>query len=606
MKPDRSRLLRRSIPFIAPYAGLFTVGQVVMLLTAVSGLILPLLTRGLIDGLAGSTGAGFPATSLLFFGGNILFFALARAAQDYIFHKLSQYVSRDLRSRIFAKTQRLPLWYFDSQPSSRIVSLVTNDVNLFQISITQGLMFIFTQAFSLVFIIVVLARMSPAMTLVAFASVPFMLLSTLLFSRRQRKISGVEQEQVSVVTRVVQESLRGIVTIKSFLLEQHAIGIFRKENDKSLSLGLQGLRVRVTNGLVTGIGMSLSVIALIAFGAWQVSLELISLGDLVAFLLYAQMLTGPVGSLSGITVEIQRAFAAAQRIFDLLDTPEELDVRLPFERPGPDAAAAVAVPAVRPGVRTASRSGSDTLPVVQIDNLSFRYESGSDVLSDVTLAVQKGEGCAFVGPSGAGKSTLFKLLLRFYNDPSNAISLYGRPIGDYPLSELRSLIGIVPQEPHLFDLSIRDNILCGNPQATEPELEEAARAAAIHDFIVTLPGGYDAQIGENGTRLSGGQRQRICIARTFLRDPPILLLDEATSSLDGESERAVRTALERLREGRTVLAIAHRLATVRHMERIYVMDAGRVVACGPHDQLLAESPLYERLCRYQLLDASPA
>ena len=596
MKRDAARILRRSAAFVAPYGGLFAVGQVVMLLTSVSGLILPLLTRGLIDGLSAGPADGFPTTSLVFFAGNILFFALARAAQNYIFHRLSQHVSRDLRQRIFAKTQRLPLRYFDDEPSSRIVSLVTNDVNVFQISITQGLMYIFTQAFSLVFIIVVLARMSPAMTLVVFASVPFMLVSTLVFSRRQRKISTLEQEQLSTVTRVVQESLRGIVTIKSFLLERHATGIFRDENDRSLTLGLQGLRVRVTNGLVTGIGMSLSVIALIAFGTWQVSRGLISLGDLVAFLLYAQMLTGPVGSLSGITVEIQRAFAAAQRIYDLLDAPEEPDLLPPPDPPLDRPAAAVAATAASPAARDA---------VLQISGLSFRYGDGDEVLRDVTISIREGEGCAFVGPSGAGKSTLFKLLLRFYDDPSNAITLYDRPIGDYPLAELRSLVGIVPQEPHLFDLSIRENILCGNPRASEAELEEAARAAAIHDFIATLPDGYDARIGENGTRLSGGQRQRICIARTFLRNPPILLLDEATSSLDGESERAVRLALERLREGRTVLAIAHRLATVRHMDRIYVLDAGRIVASGPHDHLLATSPLYERLCRYQLLDAAP-
>lgn len=596
MKRDAARVLRRSAAFVAPYAGLFTIGQFVMLLTAVSGLILPLLTRGLIDGLSAGAVDGFPTTSLVYFAGNILFFALANASQNYIFHRLSQHVSRDLRERIFAKTQRLPLRYFDDEPSSRIVSLVTNDVNVFQISITQGLMFIFTQAFSLVFIIVVLARMSPAMTLVVFASVPFMLISTLVFSRRQRKISSLEQEQLSTVTRVVQESLRGIVTIKSFLLERHATGIFREENDQSLTLGLQGLRVRVTNGLVTGIGMALSVIALIAFGSWQVSRGIISLGDLVAFLLYAQMLTGPVGSLSGITVEIQRAFAAAQRIYDLLDSPEEPDLLPPPDRPLDRPAA----PRAADAVSSVSRDA-----VLQISGLSFRYGDGHEVLRDVTISVREGEGCAFVGPSGAGKSTLFKLLLRFYDDPSNAITLYDRPIGDYPLAELRSLVGIVPQEPHLFDLSIRENILCGNPLASQAELEEAARAAAIHDFIATLPDGYDARIGENGTRLSGGQRQRICIARTFLRNPPILLLDEATSSLDGESERAVRLALERLREGRTVLAIAHRLATVRHMDRIYVLDAGRVVASGPHDHLLATSPLYERLCRYQLLDAAP-
>ncbi len=594
MEERRTHLIRRMLGFVRPYFGRFAAGQVVMLLTTASGLVLPLLTRNLIDGLSGAAAAHFPVTSLLFFGGNILFFALARAAQEYLFQNLSQHISRDIRGKAFAKVQKLPLSHFDEQPSSTILSLVTNDLNVFQVAVTQGLMFILTQALSLVFIVVVLARMSLVMTLVAFASLPFMLISTLFFSRRQRSISREEQEQLSLVTRVFQETLRGIVTIKSFLLEPHATGIFRTENDRTFALGLRGLRVRVSNSLVTGIGMSLSVVALIGFGSWQVSRGLLGLGDLVAFLLYAQMLTGPVGSLSGITVEIQRAFAAAQRIFALLDAQEEADA--------PDSAPPVAAAGMVSSGPTPLPPGDDATPVLEIVGLTFRYSpEATDVLREVELRVNEGESCAFVGPSGAGKSTLFKLLLGFYADHSRSILLYGRPVAEYSLHELRSIVGIIPQESHLFDLSIRENILCGNPTASEEDLVRAAQAAAIHDFVASLPDGYDTVIGENGVRLSGGQRQRICIARTFLKNPPVLLLDEATSSLDGESERAVQIALERLRVGRTVLAIAHRLSTVRHMDRICVMDGGRIVAYGTHQNLLAASPLYEKLCRYQLL-----
>jgi subfamily B ATP-binding cassette protein MsbA len=286
--------------------------------------------------------------------------------------------------------------------------------------------------------------------------------------------------------------------------------------------------------------------------------------------------------LSGIVVEVQRALAAIERVFRLLDAPSETSIL-----PAP----------VAP--RASSKAGAE----LRLESVSFEYVEGERVLDDVTLTVAPGEFVALVGPSGAGKSTLLKLLVRFYDPTAGRILIDGADLRAVPVEEIRRQTALVMQDTHLFDMSVEDNLRCGRLDADEPDLINAAAAAEASEFIERLPDGFASRIGENGTQLSGGQRQRLSLARAFLKSPRVLLLDEATSSLDTESERRIQAALTRLMSGRTTVAIAHRLSTVLHADRIFLMNAGRIVDVAPHEELIRRNELYARLCRYQMIRA---
>ena len=341
------------------------------------------------------------------------------------------------------------------------------------------------------------------------------------------------------------------------------------------------MKLNAVNNLFVGILAGTFIVLLCTIGSLHVADGRITLGDFVAYLIYAQMIIGPIGMLSGIYIEVQKAMAAVSRIFGILDLESEPEGGHTSE--------------------VGSGTGRRNREAVRIDDLSFSYEPGVRILEGISLSIAKGESVAFVGPSGAGKSTLLKLLLRFYESEKGAIRLFGRPLDEYEGSELRGKVAAVMQDTHLFDMSVRENILCGNPEASDRDVERAARAAHALRFIRDLPDGFETRLGENGVRLSGGQRQRISIARAFLKDPAILLLDEATASLDAEAERHIQSSLHRLMKRRTTIAIAHRLSTIRRVDRIFVMSEGTIIAQGTHESLMRECPLYAELCRHQML-----
>jgi ATP-binding cassette subfamily B protein len=408
--------------------------------------------------------------------------------------------------------------------------------------------------------------------------VPVVVVPIILFGRRVRRLARASQDRVGDVGAHVDEALHEVRTVQAYGHEPEDRRRFGAHVEAAFAAGVARIRQRA---------LLVASVILLVFGAVGVILWIgghdvvagkLSAGQLSAFVFYAAIVAGAVGTISEVIGDLQRAAGATERLFELLAVAPA--IRTP-ERP-------VALPAPAQGT-------------LAFDRVGFRYPSRPDTaaLDDFTLQVAAGENVALVGPSGAGKTTVFQLLLRFYDPQTGAVRIDGVDVRDADPRDVRARLAVVPQDPVIFATSVLENVRYGRPEAGAAEVRAACEAAFAAEFIAQLPQGYASQLGERGVRLSGGQRQRLAIARAILANRPILLLDEATSALDAESERTVQLALERLMAGRTVLIIAHRLATVRHADRIAVMERGRIVAVGTHDELLADSPLYARLAALQ-------
>ena len=499
----------------------------------------------------------------------------ANAAKNYSLGFIGQKMIRDLRSRVYERLLQLSLDYYDHTNSGDISSSLTNDMNIVQQGLSSGLTTILQQAISLVAVIVLLVSIDPVLALSVFITLPIIILISRKMGDRIRSIAHSTQERLGYLLNIVNESVSGIAVIQSFVLESHALGLFRDENNRILNRSLRQIKVQTGAGLVIGLLNAAFLLIVIGLGAYRVAGGALAPADLIAFILYAEMITGPISVLAGLYLEINRMVASYQRISGILETPSDL------------------------------ASGSALLPAKQVQGkvefrgVTFGYDAHKSILQDINLSVAPGQTIALVGPSGAGKSTLAKLLPRFYDPTHGAILLDGVDIRSLDLQALRSQIAIVPQDTHLFGMSIHDNIACGKVDASEEEIQQAARLANAHDFILEQEHGYDTEIGERGARLSGGQRQRLAIARAFLKDPRILILDEATSALDTQAERQVQHALDSLMRGRTTFIIAHRLSTIENADQIVVFKDGRILAVGTHTELLATCMFYHDLYRHQ-------
>jgi ATP-binding cassette subfamily B protein len=426
--------------------------------------------------------------------------------------------------------------------------------------------------------LVMLAVTSVKLTLLVLAGVPVVIVPIVLFGRRVRKLARASQDRIGDVGAYVDEALHEIRTVQAYGHEQIDRRDFGERVEAAFATAVDRIRQRATL-VATVITLVFGAVGVILWiGGHDVVAGRISAGALSAFVFYAVIVAAAVGTISEVIGDLQRAAGATERLFELLDV--EATIRAP-EHP-----TAMPVPA---------------RGTVAFDRVVFRYPSRPDTpaLEDFSLDVVAGEKVALVGPSGAGKTTVFQLLLRFYDPQSGSVQIDGVDVRAADPSDVRSRLAVVPQEPVIFATSVVENVRYGRPDATEADVRRACDAAYAAEFIAQLPQGYASNLGERGVRLSGGQRQRLAIARAVLADRPILLLDEATSALDAESERVVQLALERLMAGRTVLIIAHRLATVRHADRIAVMERGRIAAVGTHDVLLVRSPLYARLAALQ-------
>jgi ABC-type multidrug transport system fused ATPase/permease subunit len=569
------RLLLRALRYMIPYKFAMAMSIFTILVVTSSDLVRPWLTSHLIDVdiRSGST-AGLTQTLLLYLV-SIIINALATVAQRYVTGWIGQKVIYDLRDHIFSYLQKLSLRFYDTREMGDTISRMTNDVDMLNELLSNGLVTLINTVFSLVGILLAMLAMNWKLSLVALSIMPLMLVATAVFRSWVGAAYREIRKWIAKVTAHVEEGVSGVRIIQSFAQEDRNMDAFRVLNWDTRTIHMEAAVLRSIYFPAIDIIGSMATALVLWFGGLAVLRGDVTFGVVVAFVLYLFRFFQPVRNLSMLYDEILAATAASERIFELLDaTPDVQDPPQPLEMP-----------------RVAG--------LVEYDHVSFHYIPDQPVLRDVSIVAHPGEMIALVGATGSGKSTTISLLTRFYDVNEGEIRIDGYRLTDVSLRSLRQQFGIVLQEGFLFSGSIRDNIRYGRLEATDAEVEEAAQAVGAHQFVMRQPQGYDTEVRERGEKLSMGERQLICLARALIADPRILILDEATSSIDPYTELIIQDALLKLFKGRTSLVVAHRLSTVRRADRIYVFDHGQVVEVGNHEELLAQGGIYSNLYEMQ-------
>ncbi|WP_099562326.1 ABC transporter transmembrane domain-containing protein [Stenotrophomonas maltophilia] len=571
--------LRTLWPFVRRHSGLFTAWLMALAVSSAATLSLPPAVKQMIDHGFSSGGQINRAFALLMLVAVVL--ALATAARFYFVSLLGEKVVADLRSRLYAHLIQLGAGFHDRSRSGELVSRLTADSELLRSVVGSTMSVALRSSVTVVGSLAMLFVTSPRLAAWSLLGIPLAVLPIIIGARKLRTVARSSQDRIADANSLASETLDAVRTVQAHAREPYERGRF----DHALGDAIKAARRRIgAQSLVTASAILLvfgAIVGVLWLGAHDVIDGRLSAGTLGQFVLYALIGGGSVGALAEVWNELQRAAGGMGRIGELLQ--EDIEIRAPAQ----------------PHVLPQPLRGE-----IRFDDVVFHYPQRPDqaALDHFSLHVRPGETVALVGPSGAGKSTVLSMLLRFHDPASGRVCVDGIDVRQVDLAELRGQLALVPQQPTLFAASARDNIRYGRLQASDSEVEDAARAAEADGFLRALPQGYDSELGERGARLSGGQQQRVAIARALLKDAPILLLDEATSALDAQSEHSVQQALERLMAGRTTLVIAHRLATVLKADRIVVMDQGRIVAEGTHAQLLAEGGLYAELARLQFID----
>jgi len=576
--------LKALMPFMAPYRGLVVAAILALMLTAALSLTLPLAVRRVIDNFSTEN---VEILDLYFVAaiGVAALLALGTGLRYALVTRLGERVVADIRKAVFDRVIGLSPSFYETVMTGEILSRITTDTTLIQSVIGSSVSVALRNVLIFLGGMILMLFTSAKLTGLVLLIVPLVVVPILTLGRRLRVLSRENQDWIAASSGQAAETLSAVQTVQSFAQESVARRDFSDVTEKSFEVAKQRITVRSIMTVAVMFLVFAGVVGVLWIGTRDVRADQMSSGALVQFVIYAIMVAGAVAALSEIWGELQRAAGATERLVELLNATDKVnDPAAPKDCPAP----------LRGDVR--------------FESVSFAYPSRPDrqALDAVSLAVKPGETVAFVGPSGAGKTTVMQMIQRFYDPQEGAIKLDGVDLREMQREDFRSQIAVVPQDPVIFSGSARDNIRFGRPEASDAEVEAAAKAAAAHEFIEALSEGYDTKLGERGVMLSGGQKQRVAIARAILRDAPVLLLDEATSALDAESERAVQEAVEHLSKNLTTLIVAHRLATVKKADRIVVMQDGAVVAEGTHDALVAENGLYARLARLQFTDGAEA
>ena len=546
------------------------------ILTTLLALVYPKLTQVMVDDVIGQKRGNlllpWAGVLLLAFLGRDLFNSLRIRLNN----AFEQKVIFDLRRDLYGKLQRLSVAYYDQRATGDIMTRIIDDVNSVERVLIDGTEQGTVAALTLVGVTAMMFSFNPSLAVLVWIPIPLLMAAAVLYTRHAHQRYRIQRRAMSALNALLHDNLQGIRQIKSFGREEHEISRFEAKSDRVRRGTLDAMRLWATYSPATSFIASLGYVIVFCFGGYGVIRGRMTLGQLVGFLGYLSMFYSPIERLHGINQMLQAARAAGERVFEIIDAPEEVT-----EKPH------------------AGKLSDSTRGEVEFRQVSFHYENRRDVLQQIDIQVRPGQTIALVGPTGAGKSTLVHLLPRFHDVTAGCILIDGVDIRDVTLESLRRHIGIVTQEPFLFNGTVRENIMYGRLDASEQEMIAAAQAANAHEFISRLSEGYDSRVGERGVKFSVGEKQRVSIARVLLKDPRILILDEATASIDTHTEQMIQEALERLMADRTSFVIAHRLSTVRNADVILVIDQGRIAERGSHDELLRADGIYAQLCKAQ-------